>query len=339
MRKSLLRRYGNSFNEDDWIYVIDDTSNPKYGKAFKNVGFWGGSGGVYYGQKVLVIALVNLRTKFAVPIHYTILPKRSSDKSPKVYWHAIRLLNSCLKAGFPRLTVVADSWFDSVKFMASIEGLGMAALIQIKSNRKVKTNPSPNVSWNSLNSAFEGERRFRAKTVWDGEAIQKRRKKAKCVAELVVQVKNRKSPLKVIAAFNRRNSKSPFGYYATTLRTMPRARVWMLSRARWSIECIFRTCKQYLSFGSLSLKGKEASDLAVSMPLFLYAKLMQECPKGIPLTKFIVEIKEKSFEKAIDSLLYDSKPKAVELLRNRRSRARVNSKPCDSASGEILLAA
>ena len=73
--------------------------------------------------------------------------------------------------------------------------------------------------------------------------------------------------------FNRRNAKNAFSYWVSTNLSRDPAQVWMLSRARWRVEYLFRELKQNLSFGRLPCASKEASDLAVVMPFILYTSL------------------------------------------------------------------
>ena len=157
-----------------------------------------------------------------------------------------------------------------VDFMQRICARGMPYFGEIKSNRRVKANPSPLTPWTSLREAFHSLSRQRVVSDWDGRAIREGKKKGKVLTRRVLQIKNRTTPVCVVAVYNRRNSKSPFAYYLSTDRTSTGARCWRLSRARWSIECVFRTCKQNLRFGKLPCASKEAAYLAVELPLYIY---------------------------------------------------------------------
>lgn len=339
LRHSVLRRLKEKLNNNDFAFVVDDTGNPKTGVKIFRTGYWGGSGGVYHGQKVLVISLVNLKSKESIPLEYVILPKRESSQSPKIFWHALRALKALQAAGFPPLTVVCDSWFSSVAFMSSLEQSGFHSVMEIKANRKVGINPGSHVPWISLPQAFVGQQRLRTVTNWDDLRVKRRTKKGKCIAERHLLLRNRKTPVKVVAVYNRRNGKQAYGYFASTDQRLSRARIWLLSRSRWSIECIFKTCKQFLSFGKLSCEGEEAAHLAVALPLYLYALLTMEDPRHFGLTKreplsmMIKKIQERSFASSISAMLHRPVQEKLTLLKNRRKLETTHRKPTNRPAG------
>ena len=118
----------------------------------------------------------------------------------------------------------------------------------------------------------------------------------------MLQLKKSNRVFKVISFYNNRRNKRGFAYYLSTDLSISGARMWMLSRARWSIECIFRTCKQNLSFGSLSCKSKNASNLAVEMPFYLYTSIALNPEdfggkKGEPIDVILSRIRSKCNER------------------------------------------
>lgn len=264
---SVLRKLGATLtdpkNQGNWAFVVDDTDNPKFGKCMFENGLWGSSKGTYKGQKIMTLSLVNLITHQAIPIAYEIIPKRKNKKDPSAITFVTKLVKKALDCGYPKLPVVADSWFDSVDLMADIQSLGCHCLIEIKQNRRVKINPGSNVKTTTLEQAFIKKPRVRLKTSWDSKEIQQGKRAGKCCSELFVKINRRNGFVKCIAVYNRKDNASPFAYYISTDPSISRARMWMLSRARWSIECIFRTVKQNLSFGSLSCQGENAAHLAL----------------------------------------------------------------------------
>ena len=318
-----IRLLGKS-DPKDLVYAIDDTANPKYGKNIFANSFWGSSSGVYQGQKVLVIAIVDLKRKVSVPISYAILNKQDMADLNSLDV-GIELFRQLREQGLPTGIVVADSWFDSVSFAAQLKELGLFYVWQIKSNRLIKTNPSPNSPWKHLDEAFAKVTRYRTITPWDQLKIRKRQKKGKCIAEIHGQIKGRKSPIKTIAVYNRRNGASPYGCFASTDQSQSRARIWMISRSRWAIEVIFRTVKQNLSFGKLSCTGEEAAHLAVCLPFYLYTMLQAQKPETWGLKKIesidlmIAKIKNKTFTNAMSNIIYRPESDQLKLLRNRRS--------------------
>lgn len=342
--RSILRKYGGKIDPENFAFVIDDTGNPKSGfKIFRN-GMWGGSQGTYKGQKIMLLALVDLRSHIAVPLAYEILPKRKDNTEPTAIDQAVTLLKSVLDAGYPNLDVIADSWFDSVALMEKVNTLGCNFICEIKSNRKVKNNPGVNVKAKSLPDIFKNVKRLRTVTSWDSLAIQKRKKRGKSIAELHLKLSNKKVAVKCIAAYNRRNNTKAFAYYVSTDQAMSRARIWMLSRARWSIECIFRTVKQCLSFGRLSCGGENAAHLAVGMPFYLYALLRLEPPEFWGLTeieppdRMLSKIAEQSLHKSMDIMLGNPEHPRLKILRTRRNINNVSRKPTSRPAGMKIAA-
>ena len=214
----------------------------------------------------------------------------------------------------------------------------MEMVVQLKANRKVRSNPGPYIPWSNLPEELTKERRYRSRTDWEPRSVKEGKKRGKCLAEKVMQIKGRKSPIKIVAAYDDKRSNKVYGYFASTDRTMSRARVWAISRARWSIEKLFRTCKQNLSFGKLSLRGKQAAHLAVVFPLYLYTKLSEQCPKSVTIDQFLAQIRNESARKAIFNLTSQIDKRAAEVLRNRLATERTHQKPRDMGAGVLKKA-
>lgn len=337
MRKSLAKKFKHT-DPKELVFVIDDTGNRKYSKGLHRSSHWGGSSGVFLGQKIMVLGIVHIKTKKIYPVGFTILPKRESKKSPTAHWHANRLVVEAMAAGIRAQTFVADSWFDSVSLMQKLEAQGIDIVIQIKNNRKVRSNPGRYVKWSNLEAEFSSEKRLRSRTEWESAKVRAGKKRGKCLAEKVLQIRGRSCPLKVVAAYKRRNGVEVFGYYASTNRNMSRSRIWAVSRMRWKIEELFRTCKQRLAFGKLSCKGKDAAHLAVALPLFLYKWLTEKCPESMKIDRYIATIVTESSRKGIFSLTSSIDRRPAEIARNRLATSRAHQKPCDSAAGDFKLA-
>ena len=336
LQKSILRK--KNINPNDWIYVLDDTSNPKHAHLFR-AGWWGSSGGVYFGQKIMVLILVNIKTHQAIPLDYHIVPKKKHDKSPKVNYYAQYLLRKALNCGFPKLDVVADSWFDGRAFMQTIERMGLNLIFQVRNNRKIKKNPGKYVRWESIKDAFKSIKKNRVKTDWDSKKVKRGFKRGKSISQAHVQIRNRGKSLKMIAVYDRKNSVNAFGFYASTDQSMSGSRIWMLSRARWSIEVIFRSLKQHLSFGKLSCRPKEATHLSVAMPFYLLYILSEKCPDSLEIPRYLGQIRENCFNETIDILTKNPQHPMVSKLRGRRRVDRAHRKPCDSVCGKGFYAA
>ena len=275
-------------------------------------------------KKFLHWSSLIFKRKKPTPIGYRIQEK---DHEKNGIDHAFDLVAEAVAAGFPPSIVVADTWFSSADLMERLETLGCEFICQIKSNRKVKTNPSPNVEWTSLTRAFEGVQRQRVLTEWDNQKIRSRKKRRKIIADRVLKIRGRKTPVKAVAAYNRRGAKAPFAIYISSSRTRSGAMIWLLARARWRIECVFRSCKQNFSFGNLSCSGREASHLAVEVPFFLYCLLNLEFAKfgftsSDSVDAMARQIRERITDQSIDKLIDNPMAPAVVELREKRRRLR-----------------
>jgi hypothetical protein len=321
MRSSILKKYGH-MNPDDFCYAIDDTSNPRYGKTIFRSGRFGGSGGVYNGQKVLVIVLVNIKEGFALPLTYSFIASKKSDPENYRPGHevAIDLFCDILDSGYPPLPVTADSWFDSHEFMLNLQSIGLNYCGEIKSNRKVM-GMSCRI-WKTLKSFFK-------------KKVRKKTKNKKFYSEEILEIRNFTHPIKCIAVFNGRSDKKAFAYYVSTDSTMAGATLWKLSRARWKIECLFRDMKQNLSFGQLPCSGPGGSDLSVCLPMILITSLRlnsETCKQGHLSTigAQVKMIREASLSKGIEFIASRPTDELVVKFANRRSS--INRKPTDRSA-------
>jgi hypothetical protein len=260
MRASILRRYKGQLNFEDFVLALDDTDNPKYSKYLFGVQSWRCSKGSYYGQKILVIALVDVKKKFAIPLDFRVCcPKKDQGKDDKKSGIDLAFelaVNASKDFGF--LPVVADSWFDSSDLAVKIRHSGMTYVWEIKSNRKAKKGPGRHKSWKSLSYLFSGIERQQVNS-----------EKNKWISERLIVLKSKRTQIKSVAAFNRKNGKDAFAYYASTDRCMPGAKVWEIFRGRWNIECLFHDLKSHLNFGRLSVSDDKANELAFVIPFVI----------------------------------------------------------------------
>ncbi len=327
--KKILKRILETGDYSRFVFVLDDTANPKYGGNIYAVSYWGGAKNIYFGQRILCLAIVDLKTKKSYPIDYVITDK-SEDMT--MLDHSEALIRNALEQGFPNLTVVTDSWFSSVDLISKLLRLGCQYVGEIKKNRRVKRSPNPHCRWKNITSVFAKQKRKRIVTQWDRECIRTRKRKGKVIAKCLLRLRNCKNTFNVIAVYNRRNSKGAFAYYLATDISISRARIWLLSRARWSIECIFRTCKQNLSFGKLSCKSKNASNLAVEMPFYLYASIALE-PSDFggseddSIDLILSKIRDACTEDTLTLAIGGQKVAQLKSLRVRLDRTRSSRKP------------
>ena len=263
LRASILRHYGGKISAEDFCFAVDDTANPKYGKKIFRCGSWHSSGGLYFGQKILVLVLVDIKRSIALPLAYIVLPKKGDPAHKTAPKLAIDLLRFALAEGYPQLSVTTDSWFDSSQFIADIEGLGLQLIGELKANRKVKTSPGPDSKWVTLPQFFASKSRFKVNSRFDSKAVKEHKKVPKSAAQSRIFIRDRRSGLNGLAVYNRKNGIEAFAYYVSTDLSMSGSRIWEITRARWRIECLFRDLKQHLSFGRLPCGGEKAADFAV----------------------------------------------------------------------------
>jgi hypothetical protein len=338
MQKSILRKYRGDLNPEDFAFAIDDTANPKYGEGiFRSFPFHS-STGHYNGQKILVLVLVDLKRNIAIPISYEFLTGKRDPYHVPAPSVALKLLEGALSVGFPCLPVIADSWFDSVDFIRDLKKMNLTFCGELKSNRLVRKNPGSAVPWSHLTITFKEQ--IRSRLSFRKNQNRRRKKRGKSFSELILYLKNFGSPLKVVAVYNRLNGVNAFAYYATTDLTMSGERLWQYSRARWSIECLFRDLKQNLSFGCIPCGGEPGADLAVCIPLMLITSIRLDSSaiwkndKSITVGKTLSQLKERALLTSIEFLLNNPSHEKVKVFRARRSN--IGAKPINHCGGDLL---
>ena len=158
LRQRILRHYKGDLNKAEFCLAIDDTANPRYGKTIFRCGSWGGSGGMYFGQKIIVLVLVDIKSDFALPLSFKFATKKSDPKYKSALDFSIDMLEEAKVSGFGGLPVVCDSWFDSADFMRKIMALGMTYAGEIKASRKVRSNPGKYQAFPQIRYAHLSER-------------------------------------------------------------------------------------------------------------------------------------------------------------------------------------
>ena len=216
MRRSILKKYKGQLNPKDFILALDDTDNPRYSKYLSHVQSWRSSKGMYYGQKVLVLALVNVNDGFCIPVDFKFcVPKKEQKKDGKD--NALELaFEMIMKASssFKGIYVVADSWFDCSNLAKKLDKRKIVFIWELKSTRKAKIQ----------NDLFE--KYFFLKELFCSLVrICVNSSKNKWISESVIRLNSNKIIVKAIAAYNRKNGKDPFAFYASTDKSMPGERV------------------------------------------------------------------------------------------------------------------
>lgn len=339
-----LGHYVDRLNDDDFCYAVDDTANPKYGNLFR-CGSWKASTGPFWGRKVLVVVLVDRRRGIALPIGYEFARKKEAADYKSMIEMAGDLLEGCLKMGFPKLPVACDSWFDSSDLMNRLTTLGLTYAGEIKSTRLVKPGASPKVPMRKLQAFFADAHRVMVRAQPNGDGTKRKgrpgRRPRKAMAESVVKINGVRHPVKVIAIYNKRKEKEAFAYYLSMDRSMAGAKLWALSRSRWTIETLFRDLKQHLSFGRLSCAGEEGADLAVCVPFAIASSLrLDQVDWGFPadavlsIGEMVARIREEGLDKTIRLIINNPDHVAVKRLRQRRRPDRLKRKPVQETAAE-----
>lgn len=322
----------------EFCFAIDDTANPKYGNCFSSFNF-GSSAGKYFGQKILVLGIVDLRNHKIYPLQYCFLKGTKDPEHTPAHQLAIELLHLVVDFGFPPFPVTTDSWFDSKEFISSVHLLGCEFAGELKSNRTVKNNPGPRNPMIKLKLWFKGKVKSRLPQT----RYQKRaEKRGKAYSEDILYIKSLGRPLKIIAVYNQINGSKAFAYYATTNLTMTGAQLWKMSRARWAIEVLFRDLKQSLSFGRLTAGGEGGAHLSVCIPIILYSSIQADSMKvwananKDTLGTLIKKLRETAFTKSLDHIISQPDGAKIKALKSRRRN--VNQKPTTKFCGDLKSA-
>lgn len=326
----------NERDHGDFCYAVDDTANPKYGSDVFGSAPFRSSSGAYFGQKVLVLVIVDLKTRQAYPISYAFLTSKKDLNHIPGHHRAIDLLEAALHDGFPPLPMTSDSWFDSKEFIQAVKTLGCEFAGELKANRLARTNSNPGSVRKKLKLWFDNLIRTRLSQ----SRFQKRKeKRGKAFSILTLFITDLGLPLSVIAVYNRINGATPFAFYATTDLSMTGTRLWKYSRARWAIEVLFRALKQSLGFGSLTAGGEGGAHLAVCIPLILLTSIRLDAKEiwgsedKESLGTTVMRHRELALSKTIDAIVCNPDSARVERLRARRKNP--NKKPTNLCGEKI----
>lgn len=318
----------------EFCFAVDDTANPKYGAGVFGSAPFGSSSGSYFGQKILVLVVVDLRTRRAYPISYVFLSGKKDPNHIPAPARATELIANAIGDGFPPFPVTSDSWFGSKEFIQAVHGLGCDFAGELKLNRNASTSPEKGSFHQNIVQWFSNLKRNRLTR----SRYQKRKeKKGKAYSEKLLYITGLNQQLRITAVYNRINGAKPFAIYATTDLSMSGAKLWKLSRARWSIECLFRNLKQSLSFGDLTAGGEGGAHLAVCLPLILATSIGLDASEtwgstgSETLGTIVKKQRESALSKAIEVMINNSK--SLRLIRLQARRKNPNQKPT-TFSGE-----
>lgn len=259
-RRVLLRKLPDiQANPDRYLWAIDDTIISHDGRKIWGTYFWHdhNNGGTVYGHKLLVLGLVDCKRKVLIPVYWEILHSKKSLLPHKKGWEvATELLQSSVDFGFPKLTVVADSWFAGEDFFQFMQEMGFSFVVEIKSNRKVHSHGRRVDIAQRVDEFFSD--RFRKKIFYRG--------KPKWATEASLVFKDSKMKLKTVAVANKKGLVHEcFAYYVSDRLTWDASKIWGIARDRWTIEVQFRDLKQLFTLGEAAVRSKESVETAISV--------------------------------------------------------------------------
>ncbi len=153
-RQTIQNHYNGELDPNDFVFVIDDTSKPRYGKSIFACQRWNTHGNGYFGQKIQVLVLVDRKRNIALPLGYAFLTSKLDPKYSPILERAVSLVEDCLAAGFPKLPVVTDSRFDSKELLEAFTDRKMTFITELKSKRKVRIGSAYNVPYKSSPEQF-----------------------------------------------------------------------------------------------------------------------------------------------------------------------------------------
>lgn len=260
-RRRLLRLLPRILEDPDrYMWAIDDTIIAHSGRNIWGTYYWHdhNTGGTTYGHKLMVVGLVDRKRKVLIPVFWEVLHRENKTDS-KVHekgWQvAIKLLQGSLDVGFPKLLVVADSWFAGEDFFAALRELDLKFVIELKSSRNIVGHGRRSLKMR-LDDFFKSISRhgifYHGKKKW--------------AASAVLLFKDAKQKMRVVAVANRKGlSQEPFAFYATYELTWDAAKLWAASRDRWAIEVQFRELKQLFTLGEVAVRSQNAVETTISV--------------------------------------------------------------------------
>lgn len=260
-RRRLLRLMPMILKDPDrFMWAVDDTLIERAGRSIYGCYYWHdhNTKGTIWGHRLLVVGIVDRKRKVLIPVYWEILHRADKTKSKEHHekgWEtAFKLLKSSLQDGFPRLLVVADTWFAGDEFFQALNREKFKFVIEVKSNRNVAEHGRNRSLDCRVDEFFEDRPKY--KIFYHG--------KKKWAAEALLLFKDSKLKMRIAALANKKGE-SPFAYYATNELSWNAARVWAASRDRWAIEVQFRELKQLFTLGEVAVQSKQAVETSISL--------------------------------------------------------------------------
>jgi hypothetical protein len=341
-RRRLLRLMPLILTEPNrFMWAIDDTLIPKSGRSIYGTYYWHdhNTKGTVWGHRLMVVGIVDRKRKILIPVYWEILHRE--DKSEKKTTHekgwqvALRLLEDSLTEGFPKLLVVADSWFAGEEFFQALERSGFKFGIEVKSNRRVSQHGKNQNLDCSVDEFFAD--RTKSKIFYH--------KAKKWASEAILLFKDSKIKLRIVAVSNKRKE-APFAYYATNELSWNAAKVWAASRDRWAIEVQFRELKQLFTLGEVAVQSQQAVETAISVAAIALTMIRLEqlaqantisesqYVRPIPAGAIVRDLQLKALASSISKICND--PRAIEKIKLRINSENFGRKPTERGKNHII---
>jgi len=294
-----------------------------------------------WGQKLMVLGIIDKKRKVLIPVFWEILHREGKEdigeKHRKGWEVAFGLLEQATQIGFPKYTVVMDSWFAGKELFEKLDNAGYSFVIELKHNRKVVQHGRSRL-YESVSFFFSNC--FRHKIYY-----LNRPKWATCATLLLNDMKKK---VKVIAVANKKGlAHECFAYYATNRLAWDATKVWGISRDRWSIEVQFRDLKQLFTLGGAAMQSKYAVETTISISLIAMTVVRLEqlsqvnanenqnkrpCSASSIVQKNVIE----SLKRSILELASSNNTKAINKFKTRLRPENLSRKPTEKISNKEM---
>jgi hypothetical protein len=278
--RRIIRRLLPVMQQDPgrFLWVIDDTLTERSGRGEKTWGaYWWHdhtTNGKIFGHRVLTLGVVDRKRQILIPIAWEILHRKDvsseSDDYQKAWERSLDLLDIACSEGFPKFTVVADSWFSGDEFFARLTDRGYDFVSEVRCNRKVaRCNRQ---SFDMRVDVFFATR-WRSNVYFHS--------KCKWAAESNIIFNDASVRLKTVAVANKKNlAEQAFGYYVSNKLTWNASKIWGIWRDRWAIEVQFRELKQFFTLGEAAVWNESAVRMSIALSMIALTVIrLEQCAR------------------------------------------------------------
>ena len=288
-------------------------------------------------HKLLVVGVVDCKRQVFIPVAWEVQhrdlssPEKKSQGHEKCWERAVALLDEVVAFGFPKFTIVADSWFAGEEMFEHLTSRGFDFVMEIRRNRVV---------------AFHGRSQIEKRVDQYFQDICRDNvyfhSKVKYAAERCLRLRDSKRALKVVAVANKKSlADKCFAYYVASKLTWNASKVWSLSRNRWSIEVQFRDAKQIFALGEAAVRPQAAVELSITLAMLALTVIrLEQCSRvgtnedqyvrPIPAGDIVRGLKLENLQQGISKLAHETLGKALRTKISKKLNAKnLNGKPAE----------